>query len=96
VAKKSCVNVHSIKAVLILLKVISSLKVNFHKSILVGVNDSNLWLIQAMVVLNYRAHYIPFLYLSLPMGGDSRLLQLCYHLLDHIKKDCLVGKAVIC
>jgi len=66
--------VRSIRAVLLLLQEMSGLKVNFNKSMLTGVNISSTWLVEAASVLNCRTDTIPFLYLGLPIGGDSRKL----------------------
>jgi len=41
---------------------------------LTGVNISSTWLVKAASVLNCRTGTIPFLYLGLPIGGDSRKL----------------------
>lgn len=53
----------------------SGLKVNFHKSLLTGVNVSESWLLEAIVVMNFRKGTIPFVYLGLPIGGDARRLE---------------------
>ena len=50
----------------------SGLKVNFHKSMLTRVNIPDSWLVEAALVLNCRRGSIPFVYLGLPIGGDSR------------------------
>jgi hypothetical protein len=52
----------------------SGLKVNFHKSMLVGVNVAESWLVEAVAVLGCSVGRIPFLYLGLPIGGDARRL----------------------
>ncbi|KEH16435.1 hypothetical protein MTR_0186s0100 [Medicago truncatula] len=59
------------RAVLLLFESISGLKVNFNKSMLTGVNISDSWLSEAALVLNCRKGTIPFVYLGLPIGGDS-------------------------
>ncbi|KEH38745.1 thioredoxin [Medicago truncatula] len=48
--------------------------VNFHKSMLTGVNVSDSWLTEAALVMNCRRGTIPFVYLGLPIGGDPRKL----------------------
>ncbi|XP_024636429.1 uncharacterized protein [Medicago truncatula] len=48
---KSWANVRSMRAVLLLFEALSGLKVNFHKSMLVGVNISDSWLNEAASVL---------------------------------------------
>jgi hypothetical protein len=46
----------------------SGLKVNFNKSMLVGVNIHDSWLGEAASVLRYRVGNVPFLYLGFPIG----------------------------
>jgi len=48
----------------------SGLKVNFHKSKLVGMNISRSWSLEAAVVLNCKIATLPIVYLGLPVGGD--------------------------
>ncbi|GAU29920.1 hypothetical protein TSUD_148290 [Trifolium subterraneum] len=71
---KSCANVRDLRAVLVLFERMSGLKVNFHKSMLVGVNITDSWLGEAASVLSCRVGKIPFLYSGLPIGGDPRRL----------------------
>jgi len=52
----------------------SRLKVNFHKSELVGINVPQSCLLEATNVLNCKIGSLPILYLGLPIGGDSRRL----------------------
>ncbi|GAU16213.1 hypothetical protein TSUD_298450 [Trifolium subterraneum] len=71
---KSWANIRALRDVLVLFELMSGLKVNFHKSMLVGVNISDSWLSEAASVLRCRVGKVPFLYLGLPIGGDpSRL-----------------------
>jgi hypothetical protein len=49
-AEKIGVNIRAIKANLILSEIIYGLKVNFHKSLSVGVNIEEAWLLEAYVV----------------------------------------------
>jgi hypothetical protein len=71
---KSWANVRAMRAVLVLFAAVSGLKVNFHKSMLVGVNVAESWLAEAASVLGCSVGRIPFLYLGLPIGGDPRRL----------------------
>ncbi|GAU43220.1 hypothetical protein TSUD_241100 [Trifolium subterraneum] len=50
------------------------ISVNFHKSMLVGVNIPDTWLGEAASSLCCKVGKIPFLYLGLPIGGDPRRL----------------------
>ncbi|GAU44569.1 hypothetical protein TSUD_139420 [Trifolium subterraneum] len=52
----------------------SGLKVNFNKSMLVGVNIPESWLGEVVSVLRRKVGKVPFLYLGLPIGGDPRRL----------------------
>ena len=81
---KSWANVKALKAVLLLFESISGLKVNFHKSMLFGVNVNDYWLHEAVVVMYCKYGRIPFLYLGLPIGGDPRKLQFWYPLVERI------------
>ena len=64
----------SMRAVLLLFEEISGFKVNFHKSMLTGVNVTDSWLAEVALVMNCRRGFIPFVHLGLPIGGDSRKL----------------------
>jgi len=52
ISDKSWANVRALKAVLLLFQAILRLKVNFHKSKLVGVNANDSWLHEAALVMN--------------------------------------------
>jgi len=82
---KSWANVRALKAVLLLFKSISGLKVNFHKSMLFGVGVAVSWLHEAASVMNCKYGQLPFLYLGLPIGGDPRRLQFWYPLVERIR-----------
>ncbi|KEH33498.1 hypothetical protein MTR_3g040610 [Medicago truncatula] len=51
---KSWANVRVLRAVLNLFENMSGLKVNFHKSLLVGINIGDSWLIEAAFILNSK------------------------------------------
>ncbi|GAU44846.1 hypothetical protein TSUD_400470 [Trifolium subterraneum] len=74
VGVKSWANVRALKAVLLLFESILGLKVNFHKSMLFGINISESWLHEAASVMRCKHGRIPFTYLGLPIGGDPRKL----------------------
>jgi hypothetical protein len=71
---KSWANIRALRAVLVLFEKMSGLKVNFHKSMLVGVNIPNSWLNEAASALRCKVGKVHFLYLGLPIGGDPRRL----------------------
>lgn len=72
VGRKSWVNIRAIKVNLILFEIILSLKVNFHKRLLMGVNVAGSWLVEVSVVLNCKFGHIVFLYHDIVVGGDCR------------------------
>jgi hypothetical protein len=74
VGVKSWGNIRILKSVLMLFKSVSGLKVNFHKSMLYGVNVADSRLHEAASVLHCKHGRLPFLYLGLPIGGDPRKL----------------------
>lgn len=82
--EKSWLNVQSMLAVLLLFEEIFGLKVNFHKSMLTGVNVNDSWLAEAVLVMNCRRGSIPFVYLGLPTGGNSRKLSFWKPVIDRI------------
>ncbi|CAJ2670867.1 unnamed protein product [Trifolium pratense] len=82
---RSWANVRALRAVLVLFETMSGLKVNFNKSLLVGVNISDSWLREAASVLCCKVGKIPFLYLGLQIGGDPRRLMFWEPVLSRIK-----------
>ena len=52
----------------------SGLTVNFHKSMLIGVNIADSMLVEAASILNCKVEKIPFVYLGLSIGGNPRRL----------------------
>lgn len=64
---QSWANVRVLRAVLELFEAMSGLKVNFYKSMLVGVNISDSWLNESATILNCKVNKIPFMYLFFPI-----------------------------
>jgi len=82
---KSWANIRAMRAILLLFQSLFGLKVNFTKSHLVGVNVASSWLSEATMVLNCKVGTIPFVYLGMPIGGNSRRLSFGEPLLNRIK-----------
>jgi mannosylglycoprotein endo-beta-mannosidase len=82
---KSWANVRGLLVVLVLFELMSGLKVNFHKSMLVGVNIADSWLHEAASALHCRVGKVSFLYLGLPIGGDPRRLGFWESMLSRIR-----------
>ena len=84
IGEKSWLNVCNMRSMLLLFEELSGLKVNFHKSMLTGVNIYASWLLEAAVLMNCRRGTIPFVYLGLPIEGDSRKLSFWKLVIDRI------------
>lgn len=74
----------SMRDILLIFEQVSALKVSFHKSLITGVNVSDSWLYEAVMVLNYRVGTLPFVYLGLPIGRDSLKMEFWRLLLNNI------------
>lgn len=83
--EQSWANVRALRAILSLFAGMSGLKVNFHKSLLVGFNIAESWLNKAASILNCKVGKVPFVYLGHPIGGDPRMLSLWDPVLNTIK-----------
>jgi len=82
---KSWANVRALRAALVIFEVMSGLKVNFHKSMLVGVNIASSWLNEVASVLSCKVGKVPFLYLGMPIGGNPRRLCFWEPIVNRIK-----------
>lgn len=84
IGEKSWLNVQTMREVLLLFEEVSGLKVNFHKSMLIGVNVDDSWLTEAAMVMNYCRGSMSFVYLGLPIGGHSKKLCFWKPIVNHI------------
>jgi hypothetical protein len=82
---KSWANVRALRAVLTVFADMSGLKVNFNKSMLVGINIAESWLNEAASILNCKVGKVPFLYLGLSIGGNPSRLAFWEPVLHTIK-----------
>lgn len=60
----------NIKKSLILFQLVSGLKVNFHKTSMIGINVEDSWLQSAAKALLCKTGSLPLTYLGLPIGGS--------------------------
>jgi len=72
------------RVVLLLFEEVSGLKVNFRKSMLIGVNITDSWLTEVALVMNCRKGLVPFVYLGLPIGGDAKKFSFWKPIVDRI------------
>ncbi|CAJ2655849.1 unnamed protein product [Trifolium pratense] len=85
IGEKSWSNIPIIKANLLLFELISGLKVNFHKCLLVGINIDQNWLEEAANILNCKIGSTPFKYLGLPIGANPRRLSTWQPVIDSVR-----------
>jgi len=78
-------NVRALREALVIFESMSGLKVNFNQSLLVGINISDSWLNEAAAVLSCKVGKIPFMYLGLPIDGNSRRLTFWDPIVNRIK-----------
>lgn len=86
ICDRSLENVRTIESVLKLFELISGLKVNFHKSLLVGVNVKSEWIQEAVVNLNCKVGSKPFKYLGMLIGTNPRLLSSWKLMIDSVRR----------
>ncbi|GAU51064.1 hypothetical protein TSUD_300060 [Trifolium subterraneum] len=86
IGKRSWSNIFSMKATLHLFELISGLKVNFHKSELIGINVKSSWLKEAASALNCKVGVFPTRYLGLPIGADPRKLRTWEPVINVLRK----------
>ncbi|MCH80227.1 cysteine-rich receptor-like protein kinase [Trifolium medium] len=92
IGKRSWANIFTVKAILQLFEIISGLKVNFHKSELIGINVDDSWLKDAASVLNCKVGSLPFYYLGLPIGADPRKIRTWEPVINSLRKRLLSWK----
>lgn len=82
---KSLENVRALPTVLVLTKTVSVLKMNFTKGMLVVVNIVESWPVEAASILDCTMGKVPFLYLGLPIGGNTQCLLFQDSVSTHIR-----------
>ncbi|GAU41262.1 hypothetical protein TSUD_97980 [Trifolium subterraneum] len=90
---EACVeNLWSMKAILRWFELASGLKINFSKSRLIGVNVDNNFLQGSAFFLHCKIGVLPFIYLGLPVGANSRLASTWDPVIKTIEKRLLSWK----
>ncbi|GAU49707.1 hypothetical protein TSUD_135290 [Trifolium subterraneum] len=90
---KSWANICALRGILVLFESVSGLKVNFHKSMLVGVNVAESWLAEAATVLGCSVGKVPFIYLILLIGGDPCRVSFWEPVLNRIRSRLTIWKS---
>lgn len=71
---------------------VSGLKVNFHKSCLLGVNVSAEFLDMASTFLNCRVGVVPFMYLGLAVGANPKKMSTWELVLERMSTSLVLGE----
>ncbi|PNX92269.1 cysteine-rich receptor-like protein kinase [Trifolium pratense] len=85
IGRKGWGNIRIIKAILLLFELMSGLKVNFHKSLLIGINIHQIWIEEAAKILNCKVGSFPFKYLGLPIGANPRRIATWQPVIDAVR-----------
>lgn len=86
VGEASWENLWTIKAILRCFELVSGLKVNFHKSRLIGINVDQSFQKDATIFLNCTNGEVPFKYLGLPIGANPRKVGTWQPVIDLVRK----------
>lgn len=65
---------------------VSGLKVNFHKSCLIGVNVDPVFMEMACTFLNCQQGSLPFMYLGLPVGANPRKKEMWEPMVEQLRR----------
>lgn len=79
-------NLLNLKKSLILFQLDSGLKVNVHKSSMIGINTEDAWLKHAAKVLLCNTGALPLTYLGLPIGGPSNRISMWNPVIARMEK----------
>ncbi|GKV01533.1 hypothetical protein SLEP1_g14082 [Rubroshorea leprosula] len=67
-------------------EMVSGLKINFGKSLLMGINVSEEWMTRMFCILNCKQGNLPCKYLGMPIGGKRRCIAMWRPMIDSFKK----------
>lgn len=79
-------NLWAMKAILRCFELVSCLKVNFHKSRVIGINVEQNFQQEAALFLNCKQGGIPFRYLGVPIGANLKKLQTWQPVIDLLNR----------
>ncbi|GKU92387.1 hypothetical protein SLEP1_g6121 [Rubroshorea leprosula] len=79
-------NIWAVKSVMRIFEMVSGLKVNFGKSVLMGINVSEEWMSRTSSILNCKQGKLPCKYLGVPIGGKCRSIATWRPMIESFKK----------
>ncbi|GKV06521.1 hypothetical protein SLEP1_g18404 [Rubroshorea leprosula] len=84
--KASEENIWAVKCIMRIFEIVSGLKINFGKSLLMGINVSNDWMKKMSIIMNCKQGVLPCKYLGMPIGGRYRSIAMWKPIIDAFKK----------
>lgn len=78
-------NMATIKAILHLFELVSRMKINYHKSHILGIKTSSSWVKDAATILNCKVGSLPFTYLGLSVCANPRRKRTWDSIVDKVK-----------
>ncbi|GKU94304.1 hypothetical protein SLEP1_g7819 [Rubroshorea leprosula] len=79
-------NIWAVKSIIRIFEMVSGLKINFGKSLLMGINVSDEWMTRMSSILNCKQGNLPCKYLGMPIGGKHRSMAMWRPMIDSFKK----------
>ncbi|GKV34650.1 hypothetical protein SLEP1_g43008 [Rubroshorea leprosula] len=79
-------NIWAVKSIMRIFEMVSRLKINFGKSMLMGINVPEEWMTRMSCILNCKQGSFPCKYLSMTIGGKSRCIAMWRPMIDSFKK----------
>ncbi|GKV05111.1 hypothetical protein SLEP1_g17152 [Rubroshorea leprosula] len=85
-------NIWTVKCIMRAFELVSSLKVNYKKSSLIGVNTNEEWINRMAWMLNCKMDSLPYKYLGMPMGANPRRVDTWKPLIETFRRKLSVWK----
>ncbi|GKV41384.1 hypothetical protein SLEP1_g48927 [Rubroshorea leprosula] len=79
-------NIWAVKSIMRIFEMVSGLKINFGKSMLMGINVPEEWMTRMSCILNCKQGSFPCKYLGMPIGGRRRCIAMWSPMIDSFKK----------
>ncbi|GKV25499.1 hypothetical protein SLEP1_g34934 [Rubroshorea leprosula] len=79
-------NIWAVKSIMRIFEMVSGLKINFGKSVLMGINVSDEWMTRMACTLNCKQGKLPCKYLGMPIGGKRRGIAMWRPMIESFNK----------
>ncbi|GKU98541.1 hypothetical protein SLEP1_g11532 [Rubroshorea leprosula] len=79
-------NIWAVKSIMRIFEMVSGLKINFGKSMLMGINVPEEWMTRMSCILNCKQGSLPCKYLGMPIGSKRKCIAMWRPMIDSFKK----------